>query len=106
MLIHDFWAPYDSVLLEERGEHRCCLAHLLRELDNVDEHALPHKSPDRAAEWCAFVKMPRRLLRDGIRLRRLAALAQGPPDRRAGPDGRAGYADPDAARLAVRLHRH
>lgn len=116
VLIHDFWAPYASVLLEGEGAHQCCLAHLLRELDHVDEHALPGKAPDRAREWCAFVKMLRRLLRDGIRLRkrkdftpqkytprivridrRLTALAQGTPT---------GYADPDAARLAARLRRH
>ncbi len=121
VLIHDFWRPYASVLLEERGEHQCCLAHLLRELDHVDEHTLPHKPPDRAQEWCAFVKMLRRLLRDGIRLRkrrdftperyaariarldrRLTALAQGPPAGGAG----GGYADPDASRLAARLRRH
>jgi hypothetical protein len=113
VLIHDFWRPYESVLLEGRGDHQCCLAHLLRELDHVDEHGLPHKPPDRAREWTAFVKMLRRLIRDGIRLRRrkdftpekyasritridrrLTALADGP------------YADPDAARLAARLRRH
>jgi transposase len=115
VLIHDFWTPYESVLLEGGGEHQCCPAHLLRELDHVDEHALPGKAPDRAAEWCAFVKMLRRLLRDGIRLRkrkgftpekyaarivrigrRFAALARGPPG------GGAAYADPDAARLRRR----
>lgn len=125
VLVHDFWRPYERVRLEGAGEHQCCLAHLLRELDHVEEHTLPHKPPDRAAEWSAFVKMLRRRLRDGIRLRRrkdftperyaarirridarLVALAQGPPGRRAGPDGRVDYADPDARRLATRLRRH
>jgi transposase len=113
VLMSDFWGPYQSVLLEGEGARQCCLAHLLRELDHVDEHDLPHKPPDRAKEWSAFVKMLRRLLRDGIRLRkrkdytperyasrltridtRLIALAEGD------------YDDPDAARLAKRLSRH
>lgn len=113
VLIHDFWRPYSSVLLGDAGEHQCCLVHLLRELDHVDEHQLPHKPPDRAAEWTAFVKMLRRLLRDGIRLRRRADFT---PERYTSRivriDGRlqmlahAGYDDPDAARLAARLRRH
>lgn len=113
VLLSDFWAPYQSVLLGEGGERQCCLAHLLRELEHVDEHQLPHKPPDCAKEWTEFVKMLRRLLRDGIRLRerrdftperyaprirridqRLIALAE------------AAYDDPDAARLAARLSRH
>jgi transposase len=119
VLMSDFWRPYQSVLLAAGenggpgGERQCCLAHLLRELDHVDREALPHKPPDRAAQWSAFVKTPRRLLRDGIRLRkrrdftpekygtritlidkRLVALAE------------EAYDDPDAARLASRLSRH
>jgi transposase len=112
VLIHDFWAPYERVLLDNGGEHQCCLVHLLRELDHVDEKSLPHKSPDRAAEWTAFVKMLRRLLRDGIRLRKRKDFEPGryaPRIRRI--DARlvnlsgAVYADPDAARLAARLRR-
>ena len=113
VLIHDFWRPYESVLLEGAGEHQCCLAHLLRELDHVDEHALPRKPPEQAACWRAFVKTLRRLLRDGIRLRRRADFA---PPRYASRirliDGRltqlasAAHLDPDAVRLAKRLHRH
>jgi transposase len=113
VLIHDFWRPYESVLLEGAGDHQCCLAHLLRELNHVDEHALPGKPPRPAACWREFVKKLRRLLRDGIRLRkrndftpakyasrialidrRLAALACGE------------YVDADAQRLAKRLRRH
>jgi hypothetical protein len=113
VLIHDFWKPYASVLLEGSGDHQCCLAHLLRELEHVDEKMLPHKRADHAEEWSAFVKMLKRLVRDGIELRRredfaperyasrilridtrLRALAQG------------AYADPDASRLAARLRRH
>ena len=111
VLIHDFWRPYSSVLLEGSGEHQCCLAHLLRELDHVDERALPGKTPAHAREWSAFVKMLRRLIRDGIRLRRRADFA---PARYASRivriDGRlralseAEYAD--ASRLAAPLLRH
>ena len=35
VLIHDFWRPYGSVLLEGTGDHQCCLVHLLRELDHA-----------------------------------------------------------------------
>ncbi|MFN7022023.1 MAG: transposase [Phycisphaerales bacterium] len=79
----------------------------------MDEHQLPHKPPDRAAEWTASVKMLRRLLRDGLRLRRRADFT---PERyrsrivridgRLGTLAHAGYDDPDAARLAARLRRH
>lgn len=112
VLIHDFWAPYERVLLGDAGEHQCCLVHLLRDLDHVDEKALPHKPPDRAREWCAFVKMLRRLLRDGIRLRQRKDFAPGKYvsrirliDARLVRLSGAVYADPDAARLAKRL-RH
>lgn len=113
VLMSDFWGPYRSVLLGEGGEWQCCLAHLLRELDHVDKDKLPHTSPDRAAEWSAFVKMLRRLLRDGIRLRERDDFA---PQRYAGRITRidqrlialaeAAYEDADATRLAARLSRH
>ncbi len=74
---------------------------------------LPHKPPDRAKEWCGFVKMLRRLIRDGIRLRRRAGFT---PEKHAGRIGRIDqrlialaqgrYEDPDAGRLAARLSRH
>jgi len=113
VLIHDFWRPYASVQLEGPGEHQCCLAHLLRELEHVDEHALPHKPPDRAAAWTAFVKMLRRLLRDGVRLRRRPDFTPGRYrsrieriDARLRALSEAAYDDPDASRLAARLSRH
>ncbi len=87
--------------------------HLLRELEKVDQH---NDSP----EWQAFAKKLRRLVRDGIRLRkrpdfepqryesrirlidrRLTALAQW-----RGPDGEPIYRDADALRLAKRLRKH
>ena len=103
VLISDFWAAYESV---ETDERQCCLVHLLRELEKVDQH-------NGSDEWRAFAKKLRRLIRDGIRLRRrserpaeaypsrvrrihhrLCALAEGV------------YQDADARRLAKRLSRH
>ena len=93
-------------------ERQCCLVHLLRELEKVDLDKGP-PGAGRFAEWHAFAKQLRRLLRDGIRLRkrpdftptayasrirridqRLIALAE------------SGYTDPDARRLAARLSKH
>lgn len=113
VLIHDFWRPYESVLLDGDGDHQCCLAHLLRELDHVDEHALPRKTSAQAACWSGFAKRLRRLLRDGIRLRRRPDFApQKYASRRRLIDRRLvdlaseSYIDADARRLAKRLHRH
>lgn len=102
VLVTDFWAAYNAFA----RERQCCLVHLLRELEKVDEH-------NSSAEWKAFAKMLRRLVRDGIRLRkrpdfeperyrsrikridsRLVALSE------------ATYGDADAARLAKRLRKH
>ena len=47
------------------GDRQYCLVHLLRELEKVDQH-------NESAEWRAFAKTLRRLLRDGIRLRKRA----------------------------------
>ena len=60
ILLHDFWAAYESIDVRDR---QYCLVHLLRELEKVDEH-------NTSAEWQAFAKTLRRLLRDGIRLRK------------------------------------
>ena len=113
VLIHDFWAPYDAVLLQGTGEHQCCLVHLLRELDEVDLRKLPEKPPDQAADWTAFVKMLRRLLRDAIRLRRREDFSSGRYgsriqriDRRLIALAEGTYVDPDARRLAKRLVRY
>ena len=54
------WAAYDNVWT---GDNQKCLAHLLRELVKVDEH---NDSP----EWRAFAKQLKRLIRDGLRLRK------------------------------------
>lgn len=60
VLLHDFWSAYESIDVADR---QYCLVHLLRELEKVDEH-------NTTAEWQAFAKMLRRLIRDGIRLRK------------------------------------
>jgi transposase len=103
VLVRDFWAAYDAL---DVGEHQCCLVHLLRELEKVDEH-------NASAGWKAFAKQLRRLIHDGIRLRKRADFA---PDRYARRivriDSRlmalapAEYADADAARLAKRLLKY
>jgi hypothetical protein len=115
ILIHDFFAPYRQLMLGAGGEHQCCLVHLFRELDHVDEKGRrgdPRKSPDHAREWREFVKMLRRLLRDGIRLRQRKDFTPGKyASRITRIDARlvslsgAVYADPDAKRLAERLQR-
>ena len=108
ILLHDFWAAYESIDVLDR---QYCLVHLLRELEKVDEHraAAPRASD---AAWQAFAKLLRRLVRDGIRLRkrpdftpqryqsrilrlgrRLDALIATDPD------------DADARRLLKRLRR-
>ena len=60
VLIADFWAAYNALCA---GDKQRCLVHLLRELSAVDER-------NDSAEWKAFAKKLRRLLRDGIRLRK------------------------------------
>jgi len=60
ILLHDFWTAYESIDVLDR---QYCLVHLLRELEKVDQH-----NPTPA--WQAFAKTLRRLIRDGIRLRK------------------------------------
>ena len=60
ILLHDFWTAYESIDVADR---QYCLVHLLRELEKVDQH-------NTTVEWQAFAKTLRRLLRDGIRLRK------------------------------------
>lgn len=102
-LVTDFWRAYESVAVEDR---QYCIPHLLRELLKVDER-------NDGIEWQSFAKQLRRLVRDGIRLRkrpdfdparyasrirlihrRLCALAD------------AAYTDADARRLGERISRH
>jgi hypothetical protein len=102
-LVSDFWAAYNALGAREKQR---CLVHLLRELTAVDER-------NTSAEWKAFAKKLRRLLRDGIRLR---ARADFSPERYASrirrldqrlmEMARAEYTDADASRLGKRLLRH
>lgn len=106
-LVTDFWSAYEQVTADDR---QFCLAHLLRELDKVDERNV---SP----AWRSFAKQLRRLVHDGIRLRkrpdftpakyasrislinrRLIQLANDSID--------GVYADGDAERLGERISRH
>jgi transposase len=103
VLVTDFYAAYNAVCAEER---QCCLVHLLRELHAVDER-------NDSRVWQSFSRRLKRLIRDGIRLRRrqdfspqkyahrihrihrrLMTLALGK------------YEDADASRLGNRLCRH
>jgi len=60
ILLHDFWTAYESIDVLDR---QYCLVHLLRELEKVDQH-------NTTSEWLSFAKTLRRLIRDGIRLRK------------------------------------
>jgi transposase len=103
VLVTDFWAAYNAVWADER---QCCLVHLLRELEKVDQ-------TNPSAEWQAFAKKLRRLIRDGIRLRKRPDFAPAKYasrivriDQRLMKLAWGEYADADAARLAKRLLRH
>jgi transposase len=102
-LVSDFWGPYDSVCA---GDNQRCLPHLLRELFKVDEH-------NDSEEWKAFSKQLKRLVHDGIRLRKRQDFT---PERYASRIqlihrrlcrlADAGYADADAVRLAARISKY
>ena len=103
VLITDFWAAYDSV---DAADRQKCLPHLLRELEKVDKR-------NDSAEWQAFAKKLRRLLRDGIRLRKRSDFApkryQSRIDRlnrRVAQIADEEHADADAKRLTKRLRRY
>jgi hypothetical protein len=104
-LVSDFWGAYNAVVCALR---QTCLAHLLRDLEDVEQYKRPGDG------WPAFAKKLKRLLGDAIRLwrrkdelppqqyqsrrdclhRRLAELIEQPWD------------DPQAKRLVKRLRRH
>jgi transposase len=102
-LVTDFWGPYDSVCA---GDNQRCLPHLLRELFKVDEQ-------NHGQEWKAFSKQLKRLVRDGIRMRKREDFT---PERYASrirlihrrlcnlADAR--YADADANRLGNRISKY
>jgi transposase len=102
-LVTDFWRAYESVAVDDR---QYCLVHLLREIEKVDEH-------NAGIEWRAFARQLRRLVRDGIRLRKRPDFTPAKYDRRIKLIHRrlcaladAEHADPDARRLGARLSRH
>ena len=59
-LVSDFWSAYLAVACEDR---QYCMVHLLREIEKVDQR---NGSP----AWQAFARLLRRLVRDGLRLRK------------------------------------
>jgi transposase len=102
-LVHDFWRAYESVGAEDR---QYCLPHLLRELLKVDEH-------NDGWQWQAFAKQLRRLIRDGIRLRKRSDFDPSKYDgriklihRRLCKLADQTYDDADARRLGERISRH
>ena len=103
VLITDFWAAYDSV---DAADRQKCIPHLLRELEKVDLR-------NDSSEWQAFAKKLRRLLRDGIRLRKrpdfMPKRYQSRIDRlnrRVGEMAGEEHEDADARRLTKRLRRY
>jgi len=103
VLITDFWSPYESVCAEDR---QYCLVHLLRELEKVDGY-------NDSAEWLAFAKKLRRLLRDGIRLRKRDDFASdacrdlvGRLNKRLADLAAEEHVDDDARRLTKRLKKY
>jgi hypothetical protein len=103
VLITDFWAAYASV---EAADRQYCLPHLLRDLEKVDRK-------NDSAEWRAFAKKLRRLLRDGLRLRKRKDFTPQKYqqrinllNRRIGLMALEKYRDADARRLTERLRRH
>lgn len=104
-LVSDFWGAYNAVVCALR---QTCLAHLLRDLHDVEKYKRPGEG------WPAFAKKLKRLLGDAIRLwrrkdelppeqyqsrrdrlhKRLAELIEQPWD------------EPQAKRLIKRLRRH
>jgi transposase len=108
ILLHDFWTAYESIDVADR---QYCLVHLLRELEKVDEHRAAAPRAGDAA-WQTFAKTLRRLICDGIRLRKRPDFA---PEKYRGRILRLGRRldtliatdvdDPDARRLLKRLRR-
>lgn len=103
VLITDFWRAYEQVNAADR---QYCLVHLLRELEKVDQDNV-------STEWQHFAKRLRRLVRDGMRLRRRSERpnVEHPSrvqliDQRLNTLADGEYDDADARRLAKRLSRH
>jgi len=63
-LVTDFWGAYNAVVCSRR---QVCLAHLLRDLKHVEQYKHPSKN------WPKFAKKLRRLIHDGLRLKKRQA---------------------------------
>lgn len=104
VLVCDFYAAYNVVRAWAKQR---CVAHLLRELKKVSLR-------NHGAEWRAFHKQLKRLLRDGLRLRaRADQLGDEDYARRCGRLAQrlvglleSEYTDADCRRLLKRLTRH
>ena len=103
-LITDFWRSYDKIRTESR---QYCLAHLMREIHDVDKR-------NDSADWTEFSKRLRRLLKDALRLI-VKRDGLSPPEYERKTQlienrfelllfGH-GYEDPDVKRIADRLCR-
>ena len=104
-LVTDFWAAYNAIVCAHKQK---CLPHLLRELKKVERYHQPD------ADWKAFAKKLRRLIRDAIRLskrrrklskKRFAVLRQRLQDRLQELID-APWTNRHARRLVKRLRRH
>jgi transposase len=103
-LVSDFWGAYNSVVC---GARQTCLAHLLRDLEHVEQYKRP------GPQWPAFAKKLRRLLRDAIRLHQRRESAEAAvASRRERLHARLAelietpWKDSQARRLVKRLRRH
>jgi transposase len=104
VLVTDFWAAYNAVVCQAR---QTCLAHLLRDLEHVEQY----KAPSR--QWPVFAKKLRRLLGDAMRLKRRESVpAEELASRRKRLYARLDeliaepWVDRQAKRLVKRLRRH
>lgn len=113
ILLHDFWSAYESINV---GDRQYCLVHLLRELEKVDQQRAAGPGPAAIrhgdGDWNAFAKTLRRLIRDGIRLRKRSDFTPQKYQSRILRIGRrlddfiaADCPDADARRLLKRLRR-
>jgi transposase len=104
-LVTDFWGAYNAVVCSRR---QVCLAHLLRDLKHVEQYK--HPSP----KWPKFAQKLRRLIRDGLRLKKQQGELEGSvyQSRRSRLHDRldtliaTDWKDSQAARLLKRFRRH
>lgn len=103
VLVTDFWAAYDAIAC---GAHQRCWPHLLRELKEVEAAGRNQQ------DWPSFARRLRRIYADGVKLRAARAqvedfdLAGARLERRLIELAIADWRQPDAARLAGRLHKY